>query len=82
VGDEALTGEFRVGDSGRIALPMLGGVPAAGLRPAALEMAVAHALVRAGLERDPSVSVEVTAYRPIFVWARSTSRASSPISRG
>lgn len=67
MGDEALTGEFRVGDSGRIALPMLGGVPAAGLRPAALETAVAHALVRAGLERDPSVSVEVTAYRPIFV---------------
>ncbi|MEO9189203.1 MAG: polysaccharide biosynthesis/export family protein [Acetobacteraceae bacterium] len=67
VGDEALTGEFRVGDSGRLALPMLGSVPAAGLRPAGLEAAVARALVHAGLERDPSVSVEVTGYRPIFV---------------
>ncbi len=67
VGDEALTGEFRVGDSGRLALPMLGSVPAAGLRPAALEKAIAGTLVRAGLERDPSVSVEVTGYRPIFV---------------
>ena len=67
VGDEALTGEFRVGDSGRLALPMLGSVRAAGLPPAALERAVAGMLTRAGLERDPSVSVEVTAYRPIFV---------------
>ncbi len=67
VGDEALTGEFRVGDSGRLALPMLGSVPAAGLPPAGLEQTIARGLVRAGLERDPSVSVEVTGYRPIFV---------------
>ncbi len=67
VGDEALTGEFRVGDSGRLALPMLGSVRAAGLRPAAVEKAIAGRLTRAGLERDPSVSVEVTGYRPIFV---------------
>ncbi len=67
VGDESLTGEFRVGDSGRLALPMLGGVRAAGLRPAALEKAIAVALTRAGLERDPSVSIEVTGYRPILV---------------
>ena len=67
VGDEALTGEFRVGDSGRLALPMLGSVRAAGLRPAMLEKAIAGLLTRAGLERDPSVSVEVTGYRPIFV---------------
>lgn len=67
VGDESLTGEFRVGDSGRIALPMLGSMPAAGLPPAVLEKAIARKLIGAGLERDPSVSVEVTAYRPIFV---------------
>lgn len=67
VGDDALTGEFRVGDGGRLALPMLGNVPAAGLSPPALETAIARALVRAGLERDPSVSVEVTGYRPVFV---------------
>lgn len=67
VGDDALTGEFRVGDGGRLALPMLGSVRAVGLSPPALEKAIAQALVRAGLEREPSVSVEVTAYRPIFV---------------
>ncbi len=67
VGDEALTGEFRVSDSGAIALPMVGGVHAAGLRPSGLERAVAAALTRAGLEREPSVAVEVIGYRPIFV---------------
>jgi polysaccharide export outer membrane protein len=67
VGDDALTGEFRVSDQGELALPMLGSVRAAGLRPDALGQAVARALVRAGLERSPSVAVEVTAYRPIFV---------------
>jgi polysaccharide export outer membrane protein len=67
VGDEALTGAFRVGDNGTIALPMLGAVPAAGLRPAELGQAIARALVKGGLEHDPSVAVEVTSYRPIFV---------------
>jgi polysaccharide export outer membrane protein len=66
-GEEPLTGEFRVNDSGSIALPLLGPVRAAGLSPAALETTVATALKRANLLRNPSVSVEVVAYRPIFV---------------
>lgn len=67
VGDASLTGEFRVSDSGTIALPMLGTVRAAGFRPAELSASIAGALVRAGFERDPSVAAEVAAYRPIFV---------------
>lgn len=66
-GEEPLTGEFRVNDSGMIAVPLLGGVHAAGLTPAQLENAVALALQRANLLRSPSVSAEVTVYRPIFV---------------
>jgi polysaccharide biosynthesis/export protein len=67
VGEDTLTGEFRVDDSGRIAVPMLGAVPAAGLNPEALGRAVGAALDRKGLMRAPSVSVEVIRYRPIFV---------------
>lgn len=67
VGEDTLTGEFGVDDSGRIAVPMLGGVPAAGLSPQALGAAVAAALQRGGLVRAPSVSVEVIRYRPVFV---------------
>ena len=66
-GEDTLTGEFRVNDSGNIALPLVGAVRAAGMTPAHLESAVADALQRAGLVGHPSVSVEVTAYRPIYV---------------
>jgi polysaccharide export outer membrane protein len=66
-GEEPLTGEFRVNDSGSIALPLVGSVHAAGLTTAELESAVAGVLKRANLLRKPSVSAEVIAYRPIFV---------------
>lgn len=66
-GEDQLTGEFRVDDQGRIAVPLLGGVTAAGLTPQELEAAVAGGLRKRNLLRSPSVSVEVLAYRPIFV---------------
>jgi polysaccharide biosynthesis/export protein len=66
-GEDSLTGEFRVSAAGTIAVPLLGNVPAAGLTPTELERSVADKLKRGKLLRDPSVSVEVTEYRPIFV---------------
>jgi polysaccharide export outer membrane protein len=66
-GEEQLTGEFRVGASGDIALPLVGAVHAEGLTPKQLEAAVAAALRRANMFRNPSVSVEVIAYRPVFI---------------
>ena len=66
-GEDGLTGDFRVSDAGTIAVPLLGGVRAAGLTPAELEKSMTDKLKRAKLLRDPSVSAEVTAYRPIFV---------------
>jgi polysaccharide export outer membrane protein len=66
-GEENLTGEFRVNDSGNIALPLVGAVHAAGLTSGQLESAVAAALRRGDLVHHPSVAVEVIAYRPIYV---------------
>lgn len=66
-GEESLTGEFRVSDSGSLALPLIGPVRASGAIPVELEERVAQALRRANLLRSPSVAVEVIAYRPIFV---------------
>jgi polysaccharide biosynthesis/export protein len=66
-GGEQLTGEFRVNPSGEIALPLLGNVRAAGLTSKQLEAAIVAALKRSQLYKDPSVSVEVIAYRPIFI---------------
>lgn len=67
VGDDTLTGEFRVSDSGAVALPLLGSVRAAGLTPDELAVEVRDTLVKANLYTAPSVSVEITTYRPIFV---------------
>jgi polysaccharide export outer membrane protein len=67
VGDDTLTGEFRVSDSGTIALPLLGEVHASGVTPERLAVGIHDALVKGNLYTAPSVSVEITAYRPIFV---------------
>ena len=66
-GEDNLTGEFRVNDSGSIALPLIGAVHAAGLTSEGLEGAVGAALRRGNLVRNPSGAVEVIAYRPIYV---------------
>ncbi len=67
LGEDRVTGEFRVNDSGEVALPLLGTVRAAGLTTGELQQALGAALVQAQLIKEPSVSVEVTGYRPIFV---------------
>jgi polysaccharide export outer membrane protein len=66
-GEDQLTGEFRVDDQGQIALPLLGSVQAAGLTTHELDQRVAGGLKQRKLLSDPSVSVEILAYRPIFV---------------
>src|SRR3569833_2150695 len=66
-GNEALTGEFRVNDSGKIAMPLLGAVPAAGKTPEQMQTAIARELESRNLLHKPNVSVEITEYRPIFV---------------
>jgi polysaccharide export outer membrane protein len=66
-GEDQLTGEFRVDDQGRIALPLLGGVKAEGLTPQELEALIGSELRKRNLLKDASISVEVLAYRPIFV---------------
>jgi polysaccharide export outer membrane protein len=66
-GNEALTGEFRVNDSGKIAMPLLGSVPAAGKTPEQLQTTIAGELESRNLLHKPNVSVEITDYRPVFV---------------
>src|SRR5690349_13081483 len=66
-GNEALTGEFRVNDSGKVAMPLLGTVPAAGKTPEELQRTIAGELESRNLLHKPNVSVEITEYRPVFV---------------
>ncbi len=67
VGGEQLTGDFRVNDGGDIAVPLLGTVHAAGLTTAQLEQRISQELEERKLFKNASVSIEVLAYRPIFI---------------
>ena len=66
-GEDQLSGDFHVSDAGNIALPMLGSVKAAGMTTSALGEEIAKDAQSQQILKDPSVSVEVTNYRPIFV---------------
>jgi polysaccharide export outer membrane protein len=66
-GEDQLTGEFRVDDQGAIALPLIGTVPAAGQTTQELNNRIAQMLRKNDLMRDPRLSIEVIAYRPVFV---------------
>ena len=66
-GEDATTGEFRVNDSGALALPLIGTIQATGLTTEALSTRIGEVLQRANLIKTLSVVAEVVAYRPIFV---------------
>ncbi len=63
---ESLTNTYSVDQSGYIAFPLVGSVPARGRTVQQLEGDIAQQL-RGGYLRDPDVSVEIDRYRPIFV---------------
>lgn len=63
---DALTNTYSVDQSGYIAFPLVGAVPARGHTAQQVEATLA-ARLRQGFLRDPDVSVEVDRYRPIFV---------------
>lgn len=63
---EGLTNTYAVDQSGYIAFPLVGAVPARGRSAQEVEATLA-ARLREGYLRDPDVSVEVDRYRPIFV---------------
>lgn len=62
-----LTNTFTVGDQGTIAFPLIGTVHAAGMAANEVASTISTSLVQKKLLSDPSVSVEITQYRPIFV---------------
>jgi hypothetical protein len=60
------SGEFQVSDSGSVAFPLVGEVPAAGASLAEFGARLVQRL-RGGFVRNPRVSVEVSNYRPVNV---------------
>ena len=66
-GDKELSDVFSIGDDGLISLPLAGNVAASGRTPSQLADAIAADLKQRGMIDDPSVAVEVSSYRPIFI---------------
>lgn len=65
-GQEGLTNTYAIDAGGSITMPLIGSVPARGRTTAGLAAQIA-AKLRAGFIRDPSVAVEIEAYRPFFI---------------
>lgn len=64
--ESALSGEFSLGSSGTVAMPLIGEVPATGRTPTEVATAIQAALAN-GYLRDPKVAAEVIAYRPFYI---------------
>ncbi len=77
---ESLTNTYSVDQSGYIAFPLVGAVPARGRTAQQIEGSLAEKL-RQGYLRDPDVSVEVDRYRPIFVMGEVGRPANTPMFR-
>jgi len=65
-GQEGLTNTYAIDAGGAITMPLIGAVPARGKTPAGLAAEIT-ARLRNGYIREPSVAVEVEAYRPFFI---------------
>jgi protein involved in polysaccharide export with SLBB domain len=65
-GENDLSGEFLVGDDGRVDLPLIGGIQAQGQTVTEFQNAVVSRYA-AGYLKDPKVSVSVLNYRPFFI---------------
>lgn len=80
-GQDSLSNSFSVDGAGNISLPLIGLVHAQGLTTAELSRAI-EARLRQGFLREPSVSVEVEAYRPFFVLGEVTVAGQYPFVNG
>jgi polysaccharide export outer membrane protein len=80
-GETELSGEFNIGASGSVALPLVGEVGAAGETPAELERNIEQALKK-GYLNDPHVTVEVLTYRPFYILGEVNKPGEYPYSNG
>jgi polysaccharide export outer membrane protein len=65
-GQEGLTNTYAIDAGGSITMPLIGAVPARGRTTSGLAAEIA-AKLRRGFIREPSVAVEIEAYRPFFI---------------
>lgn len=80
-GEPSLSGEFNVSDTGKIAIPLIGGVDVQGKSvPAAQEMI--RAMLADGYLKTPQVSLEVLRYRPYYIYGEVVRAGEYPFASG
>lgn len=80
-GEEQLSGEFFVGASGKVALPLLGEIQAGGLTLREFQAEVETAL-KDGYLKEPKVSAEVLNYRPFYILGEVNKPGTYPYTSG
>ena len=80
-GEPDLSGEFDVSGSGKVALPLIGQVDAAGRTLSEFEAAVIAKLME-GYLNNPRVSVEVMNYRPFYIYGEVGNPGQYPYTNG
>ena len=61
-----LTGNFNIGSTGSVVLPLIGEVPAQNRTIAELQADIVR-LLKDGYIKDPSISIEVMTFRPFYI---------------
>ena len=62
-----LTGEYVIGASGELALPLISPIPASGQPPSKIAESIGAQLKAGGYILNPRVAVEIMKFRPIYV---------------
>lgn len=80
-GHEDLSGEFELNGAGRLSLPLIQEVPAAGMSVSELEQAITNKL-KPDYLKSPRVSVDVLNYRPFYILGEVKEPGSYPYVNG
>ena len=80
-GEDKLSGEYELDQSGQISLPLAGTVPAMGLTQTELEQALAYKL-RSQYLKNPKVTVTIATLRPFYVMGEVTKPGEYPYKSG
>ena len=80
-GEDSLSGQFSVGSTGKISMPLIGDVQASGLTITQLQATIADQL-KDGYLKDPKVSAEVVTYRPFYILGEVNKPGTYPYTNG
>jgi protein involved in polysaccharide export with SLBB domain len=67
-GEDTLSGQYEIGPSGTISMPLIGQVTAAGLTKTDLEGVLTAAYQNGKFLQEPKITVLVVAYRPVYIF--------------